>query len=105
MLDADALTSFDKARPVWLEAESYKIGNRSCPTGVWDALKGATRVRIEAPLEGLPGDDPEEDTRKYVAALEAQIRRCPEQYYWVHRKFKNRPESLPDVYADLDALK
>jgi KDO2-lipid IV(A) lauroyltransferase len=67
--------------------------------------EGGYEILIEAPLEGLPSDDPEEDTRKYVAALEAQIRRCPEQYYWVHRKFKNRPDSLPDVYADLDALK
>ncbi len=67
--------------------------------------EGGYEILIEAPLDGLPSDDPEEDTRKYVAALEAQIRRCPEQYYWVHRKFKNRPDSLPDVYADLDALK
>jgi KDO2-lipid IV(A) lauroyltransferase len=67
--------------------------------------EGGYEILIEAPLDGLPSDDPEEDTRTYVAALEAQIRRCPEQYYWVHRKFKNRPDSLPDVYADLDALK
>jgi len=67
--------------------------------------EGGYEILIEAPLEGVPSDDPEEDTKKYVAALEAQIRRCPEQYYWVHRKFKNRPDSLPDVYADLDALK
>ncbi len=46
-----ALTSFDDKRPVWLEAESYKIGNRSCPAGVWNALKKATRVQIEAPLK------------------------------------------------------
>lgn len=67
--------------------------------------EGGYEIRIEPPIEGLPSDDPENDTRKYVALLEAQIRRCPEQYYWVHRKFKNRPATLPDVYADLDALK
>jgi KDO2-lipid IV(A) lauroyltransferase len=67
--------------------------------------EGGYEIRILPPLAGLPSDDPEEDTRKYVAALEEQIRRCPEQYYWVHRKFKNRPDPLPDVYADLDALK
>jgi KDO2-lipid IV(A) lauroyltransferase len=66
---------------------------------------GGYEILIQPPLDGLPSDDPEEDTRKYVAALEAQIRRCPEQYYWVHRKFKDRPDPLPDVYADLDALK
>ena len=29
----------------------------------------------------------------------------PEQYFWVHRKFKNLPAGYPDYYADLDALK
>ena len=67
--------------------------------------EGGYEILVMPPIEGLPGDDPEEDTKKYVAVLEEQIRRCPEQYYWVHRKFKNRPEHLPDVYADLDALK
>jgi Kdo2-lipid IVA lauroyltransferase/acyltransferase len=63
--------------------------------------EGGYVLSILPPIEGLPGDDPVEDTRKYVAILEQQIRLAPEQYYWVHRKFKNRPEPLPDVYADL----
>jgi KDO2-lipid IV(A) lauroyltransferase len=67
--------------------------------------EGGYELRILPPIDGLPSDDPVEDTRKYVAIIEAHIRRCPEQYYWVHRKFKNRPDPLPDVYADLDALK
>jgi KDO2-lipid IV(A) lauroyltransferase len=66
---------------------------------------GGYELRILPPIEGLPGDDPVEDTKKYVAVIEEHIRSCPEQYYWVHRKFKDRPESMPDVYADLDALK
>ncbi len=66
---------------------------------------GGYELVILPPLEGVPSADAEEDTRKYTAVLENQIRRCPEQYYWVHRKFKNRPDSLPDAYADLDALK
>ncbi len=67
--------------------------------------EGGYEVRILPPIEGLPSDDPIEDTKKYMAIIEAHIRLCPEQYYWVHRKFKNRPDPLPDVYADLDALK
>jgi KDO2-lipid IV(A) lauroyltransferase len=67
--------------------------------------EGGYELRILPPIEGLPSDDPVEDTSKYVAIIEAHIRQCPEQYYWVHRKFKNRPDPLPDVYADLDALK
>jgi len=60
---------------------------------------------ILPPLEDFPGDDPVEDTRKYVRVLEEHIRRCPEQYFWIHRKFKNLPEGYDDYYADLDALK
>ena len=56
-------------------------------------------------FEGFPGDDPREDTRRYIEVLEAQIRRCPEQYFWVHRKFKSLPDGYPDYYSDLDALK
>ena len=67
--------------------------------------EGGYELTILPPIAGLPSDDPVEDTRKYIAVLEAQIRRCPEQYYWVHRRFKHRPEPLPDLYDDLDALK
>ena len=67
--------------------------------------EGGYEITILPPIEGLPSGDPEEDTKKYIDVLERQIRRCPEQYYWVHRRFKNRPDPLPDAYADLDALK
>jgi len=57
------------------------------------------------PLEGFPSDDPAADTRQYIDVLEAHIQKCPEQYFWVHRKFKGLPEDYPDYYADFDALK
>ncbi len=44
-----ALTTFDTARPIWVESESYKIGERSSPTELWKSLRGATRVQIELP--------------------------------------------------------
>jgi KDO2-lipid IV(A) lauroyltransferase len=67
--------------------------------------EGGYEVKILPPLDGLPGDDAEKDTLKFLSVLEARIRECPEQYYWVHRRFKNRPPPLPDAYADLDSLK
>jgi len=60
---------------------------------------------ILPPLQDFPGDDPVEDTKKYLRALEDHIRSCPEQYFWIHRKFKNLPDGYDDYYADLDALK
>jgi len=66
---------------------------------------GSYHLRILPPLDDFPSGDPIEDTKQYVRVLEEQVRRYPEQYLWVHRKFKNLPESYPDYYADLDALK
>ncbi|WP_268606098.1 LpxL/LpxP family acyltransferase [Escherichia coli] len=30
--------------------------------------------------------------------LEGWVRRCPSQYYWVHRRFKTRPPGEPKIY-------
>ncbi len=67
--------------------------------------EGGYELTVLPPIEGVPSRDPVADTEKYLRILEAAIRRCPEQYYWVHRRFKNRPDPLPDAYLDLDALK
>jgi KDO2-lipid IV(A) lauroyltransferase len=67
--------------------------------------EGGYLLTILPALQDFPGEDPALDTRQYVGLLEQHIRECPEQYYWVHRKFKFRPPPLPDLYADLDASK
>lgn len=56
-------------------------------------------------FDAFPSDDPVADTERYVAILEDHIRTCPEQYLWIHRKFKDLPDGYPDYYADLDASK
>lgn len=66
---------------------------------------GRYLIRVLPPLEDFPGDDVYEDTMKYIRVLEEHTRRCPEQYYWIHRKFKDLPDDYPDYYADLDASK
>lgn len=53
----------------------------------------------------FPSDDPVADTKRYVQVLEEHVRQFPEQYFWIHRKFKDLPDDYPDYYADLDALK
>ena len=67
--------------------------------------KGGYVLTIMPPIEDFPSADPIEDTRKYVAILEEHIRLAPEQYYWIHRKYKDLPDPLPNYYADLDAWK
>ncbi len=67
--------------------------------------EGGYEMTILPRLENFPSDDPVEDTKQFIAILETAIRRCPEQYIWTYRKFKGRPEPLPDAYANLDEPK
>lgn len=66
---------------------------------------GTYLLRILPPLDDFPTDDPIADVQRYIHILEDHIRTCPEQYFWVHRKFKDLPPGYPDIYADLDAAK
>lgn len=56
-------------------------------------------VEVTAPLDDFPSDDPVADLTRINAALEAQVRKAPDQYWWVHRRFKTRPEGEPDLYG------
>jgi KDO2-lipid IV(A) lauroyltransferase len=60
---------------------------------------GRYRVTVSAPLDEFPGDDPVADLGRLNAVLEAQVRQAPEQYWWIHRRFKTRPEGEPDFYG------
>ena len=46
-----ALARLDPVRPVLVEAESSKIGERLLPPSLWAAMKAAPRIEIAAPLE------------------------------------------------------
>lgn len=50
------------------------------------------------PLENFPTKDPVQDARKMNEAIEQGIREMPEQYFWVHRRFKSRPEGEESFY-------
>jgi tRNA 2-selenouridine synthase len=46
----DHLNRFDPAKLVLLEAESNKVGNRSLPPSLWQAMCAASRIELIAPL-------------------------------------------------------
>ena len=56
-------------------------------------------IHIGAPLKNFPSDSPAKDTTRLMKILEDYIRESPEQYGWMHQRFKNRPEIYPDIYA------
>lgn len=55
-------------------------------------------VRFGAPWTDWPSDDPEADAARMNAFIEAEVRRMPAQYFWVHKRFKTRPPGAASVY-------
>jgi len=56
------------------------------------------KVRYLAPWTDWPTDDAEADAARMTRFIEAQIRLCPAQYLWVHKRFKTRPPGEPSLY-------
>jgi len=61
--------------------------------------KGGYRLRIEPPLENFPGGDVQADMQRINDYFSACVRQAPEQYNWVHRRFKTRPPNAPSIYT------
>ena len=49
--------------------------------------------------ESFPTDNIEADTRRMNAFLEDRISEMPEQYFWVHKRFKTRPQGEASLYG------
>ena len=56
-------------------------------------------AELGAPWPAYPGADVAADTERMNAWLEDAVRTMPAQYYWVHRRFKTRPEGEPPLYG------
>lgn len=59
---------------------------------------GRYTIRVHPPLDNFPSGEEEQDTRKLNALLEQAVLEAPEQYFWIHRRFKTRPEGEPSLY-------
>ena len=55
-------------------------------------------VRIYPQWEGFPATDSVADARRMNAFIEERVREMPEQYYWVHKRFKTRPPGEASPY-------
>lgn len=59
---------------------------------------GRYRLEIGEPLEAFPTRDATADTARIMATLEGLIRRRPEQYLWLHQRFKRQPDGTRRQY-------
>jgi KDO2-lipid IV(A) lauroyltransferase len=57
------------------------------------------RAVIHPAFDDFPSDDAVADTERYNHMIEAQVRLVPEQYLWIHRRFKGLSKDYPDYYG------
>jgi KDO2-lipid IV(A) lauroyltransferase len=55
-------------------------------------------LRFYPAWENFPTDDVEADTRRMNEFIEARVREMPEQYFWLHKRFKTRPAGAASPY-------
>jgi Kdo2-lipid IVA lauroyltransferase/acyltransferase len=69
---------------------------------VWEAAEKKYVLRFGEPLElvrtGVVAEDIVANTALFTAMIEAYVRRYPEQWLWVHRRWKTRPEGEEKLY-------
>lgn len=69
---------------------------------IWDPALRKYRVQFDAALELVNTGDNEADavanTALFNRVLEAYIRKYPDQWLWVHRRWKTRPAGEPPLY-------
>jgi KDO2-lipid IV(A) lauroyltransferase len=60
---------------------------------------GRYLMRILPPMENFPSDDAVADATRFHQLIEAHVRSVPEQYLWIHRRFKGLDAAYPDFYS------
>jgi KDO2-lipid IV(A) lauroyltransferase len=71
----------------------------------WDANLRKYRLRFEPPVELVRTGDMERDilvnTQRFAKVIEEIIRKHPEQWVWIHARWKNRPAGEAPLYKFL----
>jgi Kdo2-lipid IVA lauroyltransferase/acyltransferase len=73
---------------------------------VWDQTLGKYRLRFDPALELVRTGDREKDvvenTARFAKLIEEIIRQYPDQWVWIHARWKNRPRGEAPVYDFLE---
>ena len=75
-----------------------KLGGAKVVPVVTRMTRQGYDVEVMPAWADFPGDDLTQDAHTMNLRLQAYIDTMPSQYYWVHKRFKDRPEGEPPVY-------
>lgn len=69
---------------------------------VWDEAAKIHHLHFEPAIETVSTGNRDEDvltnTARYTRAIESIVRRYPDQWLWIHRRWRTRPEGDPEIY-------
>ncbi len=67
----------------------------------FERLPGAQGYRavIHPAFDNFPSECPIADTERFNHLIEAQVHKVPDQYLWIHRRFKGLSDDYPDYYG------
>jgi KDO2-lipid IV(A) lauroyltransferase len=60
-------------------------------------------LKLHPPLENFPSDDDVKDARRVNELIEKHVHEVPDQYLWIHRRFKTRPKGELGFYGYADS--
>jgi KDO2-lipid IV(A) lauroyltransferase len=68
----------------------------------WDPAQGKYRLQFSHAVELVRTGDEEADVRAntslFTSFIEAYVRQHPDQWLWVHKRWKTRPTGEPAIY-------
>ena len=74
------------------------VGAKVLPCVTSMLPRGGYVLTIEPPWENFPTADPAADTRRMNEYIERKVLEMPEQYLWMHKRFKTRPPGEARFY-------
>src|SRR5271163_3935408 len=70
---------------------------------IWDSARRKYRLRFEKAVELARTGDEEadviENTQRFTRVIEEHVRQYPDQWLWVHKRWKTRPPGDPPMYS------